>query len=626
MFRITSLFLACLAAPAFAALGTQTSRQLQGTVVDLAVATDSLSTLVAAATAADLVEVLSDDENNLTLFAPTNDAFDALPAGLLTALLTPGFKMHLEEILLYHAFPDAAVLSTALEAIQLLEMANGEFVTVTSDAGVVTVETTAGVTSTVTTADVAGSNGVVHIIDGVLVPSTIGATVIDLDDFDYSTLLSLITLADLDATLMSAGPFTLFAPDNDAFEEDISEANLAFLISEEGAEMLASILTYHVVAGSVTSDLVTDGAMVATVQGEMLEFEIDDSFVIVNDLATVIDEDILAFNGVTHGIDTVLFPFETVVELAAATAELSTLVAAASAAGLVEDLGLFEITLTVFAPTNDAFAALPAGLVDLLLTPGFKKHLTEILLYHAFEDAAVLSTDLEATQELSMINGEMVTVNKSDTGVVTVVTNGGTTATVTAADMVGSNGVVHIIDGVLVPSSIGANVIALVATQYSTLLSLITLADLDATLMSAGPFTLFAPDNAAFGRLPAETVAFLQSADGKAELIEILKYHVVALSLTSDLLISGNVNTVQGERINIEFSSASNTIMVNKAFINAKDFLLALNGVTQGIDTVLTVPLASTLEPTMAPTTSGGLALGASLSALFAAVLMTVAL
>jgi transforming growth factor-beta-induced protein len=307
MFRITSLFLACLAVPAFAALGTPTSRQLQtSTIAELAIATDSLSTLVAAATAADLVDTLNAD-GTLTVFAPTNEAFTALPAGLLDTLLTAGFKKHLAEILLYHVFADAAVLSTALEATQELTMANGEMVTVNVDAGVVTIVTTAGAISTVTAADVEGTNGVVHIIDGVLVPSSIGATVIDIDAMMYSTLMTVVTLAGLEETLMSAGPFTLFAPTNAAFAAAFASLpmeTVAFLQSPEGVDVLANILKYHVVAGSVTSDMLMDGAMVATVQGEMVTFAVGDT-VMVND-ATVVKADMLAFNGVTHGIDTVL--------------------------------------------------------------------------------------------------------------------------------------------------------------------------------------------------------------------------------------------------------------------------------------------------------------------------------
>jgi transforming growth factor-beta-induced protein len=304
MFRFAPLFIAYLAVPAFAALGAQTSRQLQTTIVDLAVATPSLSTLVQAVTEADLAGALSNPAATLTVFAPDNDAFGALPPGLLTALLTPGFKKHLEEILLYHVYGSGAIESTALAPTQDIQMLNGEMLTVAVTATGVTVTTMKGQTATVIMADVVGSNGVAHVIDGVLLPSSIGDTVIVLGA-DYSTLLSLITLAGLEGTL-AGGPFTLFAPTNMAFEA-LDAATETFLTSAAGLETLKSILTYHVVSGSVTSDMLVDGMMVPTAQGADVTFMVNGASVMVND-ANVVMADMLAFNGVTHGIDKILMP------------------------------------------------------------------------------------------------------------------------------------------------------------------------------------------------------------------------------------------------------------------------------------------------------------------------------
>jgi transforming growth factor-beta-induced protein len=621
MFRIGSLFLASIAVPAFAALGTRTSRQLQPTtVVDLAVTTPSLSTLVTAVTTAELATALSNPDATFTVFAPDNDAFGTLPEGLLDALLTLGFKAHLTAILLYHVFADAAVLSSALAATQDITMLNGEVLTVAASDTGVTVTTTAGQTATVTTADVEGSNGVVHIIDGVLVPSSIGATVIDLAS-DYSTLLSLIAVAGLEEAL-AGGPFTLFAPTNTALAV-LDATVVEFLTSAAGAANLADILTYHVVSGSVTSDLVVDGAMAPTLQGSTITFSVGDT-VMVND-ATVVMADMLAFNGVTHGIDKLLVPFaDTIADIAVDTPSLSTLVVAAVTVGPPTALTDPAATTTAFPPSNDAFGALPDGLLDTLLTPGFKAHLTEILLYHIFADAIVLSSALAATQDITMLNGEVLTVAASDTGV-TVTTTAGQTATVIMADLQGSNGVMHIIDGVLVPSSIGASVIDL-GSDYSTLLSLVTRAGLEETLMG-GPFTLFAPTDTAFGALAPETVTLLTSDEGAAMLASILTYHVVSGSVTSDMVMNDmSVATVQGAEIT--FTVDMGSVMVNDATVVMAD-MLAFNGVTHGIDKILMPPAdAASMAPTMAPTMapdSGSLAVGASLSAVFAAV-MAVAL
>jgi transforming growth factor-beta-induced protein len=296
MFRFAPLVLACLLAPAFG--------QTNSTIVDLAVATPSLSTLVTAVTAADLVTALGNPDATLTVFAPDNDAFAKLPTGLVSTLLSAGFKKHLTDILTYHVYATAAVLSADLAATQNITMLNGEMLTVTKTDTTVTVTTTLGQMQTVIMADVQASNGVVHVIDGVLVPSSIMATIIDLGS-DYSTLLSLITRAGLDTTLMG-GPFTLLAPTNEAFAA-LDTATVDFLTSTAGAATLTSILTYHVISGSVTSDMLMNGMMVKTVEGGEVTFMVAGGTVMVND-ATVVMADMLAFNGVSHGIDKILMP------------------------------------------------------------------------------------------------------------------------------------------------------------------------------------------------------------------------------------------------------------------------------------------------------------------------------
>jgi uncharacterized surface protein with fasciclin (FAS1) repeats len=141
-------------------------------------------------------------------------------------------------------------------------------------------------------------------------------------------------------------------------------------------------------------------------------------------------------------------PSQTVVDLAIATPQLSTLVTAVQAAGLVETLS-GEGPFTVLAPTNDAFAALPEGTLDTLLLPENVADLQDVLTYHVI-GANVLSSDLTDGQVVETVNGGSLTVEISDAGVFFVDANGGR-AQVTTADVVASNGVVHIIDAVLLP-------------------------------------------------------------------------------------------------------------------------------------------------------------------------------
>jgi transforming growth factor-beta-induced protein len=630
MFRFRSLFLASLAVPAFAAFGAHTSRQLQtSTIVDLAVATADLSTLVTAVTEAGLADALSDPQATLTVFAPSNNAFSALPNGLLDALLTPGFKKHLTEILLYHVFTESAILSADLGAAQDITMLNGEALTVTKTGFGATVTTTSGQVVQIITADVEGSNGVVHIINGVLVPSSIGASVIDLGS-DYSTLLSLIVTVGFDQFLsegVESDAYTLFAPTNAAFEA-LDAATLAFLTSDEGAFSLFTILLYHIAIGSVTSDLVEDGAMAETLLNQKIAFSVGES-VMVND-ATVIEPDMLALNGVSHGIDRVLLP-GTVEDVLLDIQSLSTLASYAITAGVTQALRDPEATLTLFSPDNNAFFDnLPESIINALLTRGFRKHLIEILSYHVSAEISPFEVLAEETQEIVMLNGEMLTVTANEEELSVTTTKGQTVLLITADvdynggfdDIGARNGALYIINGVLLPSSIGNTVIDL-GSDYSTLLSLITRAGLEETL-AGGPFTLLAPTNMAFAALETATVELLTSDAGAAMLTSILTYHVISGSVTSDMLENDMmVETVEGRMVT--FMVEGDTVMVNDATVVMAD-MLAFNGVSHGINKILmpdaapAAAAADNMAPTMAPA-SGAFAVGASLSALFAAVM-----
>lgn len=133
-------------------------------IVELAQATDSLSTLVSAVVAADLVDTLADESAEFTVFAPTNDAFAALPDGALDDLLLPENKADLAGVLTYHVVASKA-LSSDLTDGQEITTVNGEKLTVSIVDGVVKIND-----ATVVTADIEASNGVVHVIDGVLLP------------------------------------------------------------------------------------------------------------------------------------------------------------------------------------------------------------------------------------------------------------------------------------------------------------------------------------------------------------------------------------------------------------------------------------------------------------------------
>ena len=206
---------------------------------------------------------------------------------------------------------------------------------------------------------------------------------------DLSTLVKAVTAAGLVDTLSGTGPFTVFAPTNEAFAK-LPNATLNFLLKPENKASLAKVLTYHVLAAKVESKDITEGLKAKTVEGNDVTAYIREQSVYIlggkaSNFAKVVTADVEATNGVVHVVDTVLIPpdmdpTENVVELAEATPDLSTLVKAVSAAGLVDTLsgtGPF----TVFAPTNEAFQRLPAGVLDNLLKPENKDQL-KVLTYH----------------------------------------------------------------------------------------------------------------------------------------------------------------------------------------------------------------------------------------------------
>jgi len=267
------------------------------------------------------------------------------------------------------------------------------------------------------------------------------------EDGNFTSLVAALTATDLVDDLSGPGPFTVFAPTDDAFAK-LDPAVLDDLLNNNTAA-LADILLYHVVSGAVMSTDLSDGMTADTLQGESLNVAISADGVMIND-AMVVVADIEASNGVIHVIDTVLIPPEepappvgdTIVDIAVASGDFDCLVQALTAAGLVDELsgpGPF----TVFAPTDDAFAALdPCVLKNLLKCD--TETLTQILLYHVAA-GETMSGDLEQCMKISTLQGGKLTVQFCGDAV--YINN----AKVVTADIQASNGVIHVIDTVLLP-------------------------------------------------------------------------------------------------------------------------------------------------------------------------------
>jgi uncharacterized surface protein with fasciclin (FAS1) repeats len=277
-------------------------------------------------------------------------------------------------------------------------------------------------------------------------------------------------------------------------------------------------------------------------------------------------------------------PLTDIVSTAQQAGEFTTLLAALEAAGLTEALqgaGPF----TVFAPTDKAFAALPKGTLQTLLEAENREKLQSILKYHVVS-GTVMSTDLLKSPEAATLHGDTVelTLRINDARVVT-------------ADIKATNGVIHVIDRVILPGTAKpiaghANVqtcetsdktivqTAMAAGQFKTLVAALQAADLAGALAGEGPFTVFAPTDEAFARLPEGTVESLVQPQNRSKLQAILKYHVIPGQLGSnDIVAVHTVKTLNGQPI-------YPSLLVDDAALQVKN-IYCRNGVIHVIDRVI---------------------------------------
>jgi transforming growth factor-beta-induced protein len=266
-------------------------------IVDIAIADGRFETLVAAVQAAGLVDALK-GEGPLTVFAPTDDAFSALPEGTVEALLED--IPTLTDILLYHVVAGEVLAADVVELSQAKTL-QGQFVDILVDGGKVMIDN-----AEVTITDIEASNGVIHVIDAVILPESRDIVDVAVEDGRFETLIAAVQAAGLVDAIKGEGPLTVFAPTDDAFAA-LPEGTVEALLGD--IAVLTDILLYHVVDGKVmASDVLgLDGEMVATLLGESVDIMIDGGKVMIGD-AQVIITDIEAANGMIHIIDAVLLP------------------------------------------------------------------------------------------------------------------------------------------------------------------------------------------------------------------------------------------------------------------------------------------------------------------------------
>jgi len=445
-----------------------------GDVVDVAVGAGAFTTLVKVVSDLGLVETLKGVEA-ITIFAPSDEAFAKLPEGTLESLTPEQAKA----IVARHVVAGATVMAADV-ATGDVETFGGETVGLvkTEEGGVQVVYN--GQTVNVVSADVRASNGVIHVIDNVIVgapepapepapveePVAKVAEVGDVVDVAvgagaFTTLVKVVSDLGLVETLKGVEAVTIFAPSDEAFAK-LPEGTLESLTPEQAKAIVAR----HVVAGAtvMAADVATGD--VETFGGEtvgLVKTEEGGVQVVYNgQTVNVVTADVGASNGVIHVIDNVIVgapepaaepaPVEEpvakvaevgdVVDVAVGNGAFTTLVKIVSDLGLVETLKGVE-AVTIFAPSDDAFAKLPEGTLESL-TPEQAK---AIVSRHVVAGATVMAADV-ATGPVETFGGETIDLIKTEDGGVQVSYNGNA-VNVVAADVKASNGVIHVIDAVI---------------------------------------------------------------------------------------------------------------------------------------------------------------------------------
>jgi uncharacterized surface protein with fasciclin (FAS1) repeats len=428
-----------------------------GNIVDVAQDNGSFTTLVAALEASGLDAVLADETRDFTVFAPTDAAFAALLADLGISAADLLASPNLTDILLYHVLADAEINSTQAIA------AAGTTVTTanTDDVGLALQGTDLFINaSRVETPDVPASNGVIHVIDAVLVPTeddpaSGSITNVAQTNGSFSILVTALQTASLDDDLADESKkYTVFAPTDAAFTALLN--NLGITAGELLARPdLEDILLYHVIVGSeinATAATAIAGNTVTMGNGDEMALSLSNTELFAN-LSGIDPADVDASNGIIHVIDTVLLPpaeaatpTQTITQIAEGSADFTTLALALQTAGLDATLNDAAGDFTVFAPTDAAFSALLTSLGisagQLLASPD----LSNILLKH------VVSGSVDSITAFTLNGADVPTLNTNGETVKIAIDSGVFTvddAQVTVFDIPATNGVIHVIDAVI---------------------------------------------------------------------------------------------------------------------------------------------------------------------------------
>jgi transforming growth factor-beta-induced protein len=268
-------------------------------IVSTAVEAGSFQTLVAAVKAADLVGALQ-AKGPFTVFAPTDEAFAKLPKGTVENLLKPENKAQLQAILKYHVVAGKIDAATAMKA-SFAPTLQGQRCAITAKDGKVQIDG-----ANVVKTDIACSNGIIHVIDAVILPASKDLVDVAVAAGSFKTLAAALQAAGLVEALKGAGPFTVFAPTDAAFAK-LPKGTVENLLKPENKAQLQAILKFHVVSGRIYSDDALAAGKATTLQGGVVKITAQHGQAKVND-AQLVKLDVQASNGVIHVIDSVILP------------------------------------------------------------------------------------------------------------------------------------------------------------------------------------------------------------------------------------------------------------------------------------------------------------------------------
>jgi transforming growth factor-beta-induced protein len=571
------------------------------TIVDAAVADGRFTTLVAALQATGLDATLADNSSTFTVFAPTDDAFALLGQETIDALLADTDT--LSNILTYHVIDREVDAAAAVAgAGTQVEMVNGDFVGLSLDGESLLVNT-----STVIITDLRTDNGIIHVIDAVLLPPsekgepTMNIVETAVADGRFTTLVAALQATDLDVALAdNTATYSVFAPTDDAFAL-IGEETINTLLAN--TDVLSEILLQHVIEGEVSSiaAFTLNGQAAETLSGNTVPIAINSTTdALTFGGANVVIKDLYTTNGVIHVIDMVVVgnvevpaPDMSIVDVAVGNGSFTTLVAALQTTGLDAVLADLDTNFTVFAPTDAAFALLGDEAITALLADA--DALSNILLYHVVSGATVLQDDAVTIAQsdskmVTMANLQMASL--SLTGSTLYINK----SAVSAANVMADNGVIHVVDQVILPPTakdeptLSIVDVAVANPDFSTLVAALTAADLVATLADeTATFTVFAPTNAAFDKIEASALSGLL-ADTDALTNVLLKHVISGAEVNSLGAFAANgamVETASGDDVSIalvNFTTTTNDETDEVAYDASTEMLVGgMNSTNNGL-------------------------------------------